>query len=100
MKKIIDNKVYDIEKAKLLFSYRKKICHKCLLCDLYPYHKVEVYKTNKGTYFEYIGEPTESGWVDDKRDIQLLSEENVKSLLIKLNLVDKYIEIFGEVEEG
>lgn len=100
MKKIIDNKVYDTEKAELLFRYRKRICHKGLLYNLYPYHKVEIYKTNKGTYFEYIGEPTESSWVDDKRDIQLLSEENVKFLLIELNLVDKYIEIFGEVEEG
>lgn len=100
MKIIINNKLYDTDKAKLLFTYQQKVCHSGLFCDMYPYHKVRVYKTDKGTYFKYIGEPAESGWEDDKREILLLTEEDVKSLLIELNLIDKYIEVFGEVKEG
>ena len=61
MKTIINNKLYDTNKAKLLFTYQQKVCHSGLFCDMYPYHKVRVYKTDKGTYFKYIGEPAESG---------------------------------------
>ena len=100
MKKIIDNRLYDTEKAKKIVEYREKVPHKGLI-TLYPYHHMTLYKTKKGTYFKHIGKPIEDGWNDDKEDLVIMSDEKVKHLLSEeLKKADLYQELFGEVEEG
>lgn len=101
MKKIIDNKLYDTEKAKKIVDFKTKVEHKTLFGSLYPYHKASIFKTDKGTYLKYIGKPEESSInYDNYEKLEVISEDKVKKLLIDINDVDAYISEFGEVEEG
>lgn len=64
------------------------------------WRKVDIYKTNKGKYFKYIHKGDIAGgrqYLEEK--IELVSENEVKHIIMKLN-PDKYIELFGEIEEG
>lgn len=94
MKTIINNKLYDTETADLMFEFRRKVKGQTVLWNPdYCYvdrHDIEMYKTKKGSYFEY-----------DKTSgmISVSSEERVKTILQTIN-PDKYIEVFGNVEEA
>lgn len=78
MKQIIDGKLYDTSKATLIYIDN----------DLWKPRNY--YQTNKGTYF---------CWFRRNGKLDIVDESIIKSVLAEHD-VDKYIEIFGAVEEG
>ena len=101
MKKIINNKLYDTDKAKKICDFKISIKHEGFFLPTYLYHEACIYKTNKGAYLEYIGKCVESAEDYEKyRKLEVISIEEVKRLLIQINAIDVYISEFGELEEG
>lgn len=93
MKKIIGNKLYDTEKAIKIYSFRQKRKTGTFMDkNIYSWFDVVVYKTKKNNYFFY-------GSTEDEQFIEAVSEAKIKRIVKKLN-ADKYIELFGEVEEA
>lgn len=94
MKAIIDNKLYDTEKAKKVIEFRrsgtKTVDCWGTLMNLPYRHDITLYKTAKGNYFEVD---------EDDKVIQVVTEERVKKILTDID-PDLYIKLFGEVEEG
>lgn len=93
-KAIINNKMYDTEKAELVVAYRRRVDMGPVMSgsDIHwtPMHDCLLYKTAKGNYFEHDGDtdaitPRDEKWARD---------------LIRRLYPDKYIELFGEVEEA
>lgn len=82
MKAIIDNKIYDTDKCELLFTYQRRIL-----------------KTTKGTYLRYTSKDLGTGY-RDINELVILTEEEVKKVLIELNEIDLYQKEFGKLEEG
>lgn len=93
MKFIVNNKLYDTDKAELLCTFEKQWESKTIVGTLYPYRDTNLYKTIKGAYFltctadygtsyiEVIGEKTAQYW-------------------LKYKAYDKYVEMFGPLEEA
>lgn len=101
MKTIINNKLYDTDKAKKIYDFKVDIKHDGFFFPTYLYHEACIYKTNKGTYLKYIGKCAESAEDYEKyRKLEVISIEEVKRLLIQMNAIDVYISEFGELEEG
>ena len=97
MKKIIDNKLYDTEKAEKIFNFRQqRKTGNFGDYNFYSWFNVEVYKTKKNNYFFY-------GYIkdilDNKEFLEVVSEENVKDVMKELD-PDKYIILFGDIEEA
>lgn len=103
MKYLINNKVYDTEKAQEIITYIKQVPQEGIWgLTSYPKYRHTLYKTNKGQFFVHIGEyvgKTDIAF-NNKDYIELLSENEVKEVLNKLNNVEKYIELFDDLEEG
>jgi len=98
MKAIIDNKIYDTDKADKIFSYQHKNSAPTIIKNLYYnfWENADIYKTKKGNYFTYFSN-TEG--YKEKFRIETVSEEQVKLLIAQLDPVT-FIKIFGELEEG
>ena len=97
MKAIIKNKMYDTEKAIFIFNYLRKETKPCFWNNnlVYKYYrKVDMYKTNKEQYFLHIHAKE-----DLKERIELITKYEAKDIISRLD-PEKYIELFGEVEEG
>lgn len=103
MKYLLNNKVYDTEKAEEILKYIKTIEQKSIF-GLYSYPKYEhtLYKTQKGNFFVHVGKYVGKADVSyqDKDKIELLSEKEVKEILNQLNEVETYKKIFNNLEEG
>lgn len=108
MKQIINNKLYDTEKAELLYSYLKNVpIMRAVLGNTYEincWRDADLYVTKKKNYFIHIKQADRSsnGSIYMGRLVEYIeeiSEEEAKSLIQKLN-PDKAIELFGEVEEA
>lgn len=84
MRAILNNKLYDTEKAEFLFS---------VSVPLNDFHETvnefNVYKTAKGNIF-----------AEHKNTECLVGENVLKTVLSEPDCVDIYIRIFGEVEEA
>ncbi len=96
MKQIIDNKIYDTEKATKIFDYRRR-CKgdDCLFKPGYSFYywtDAQIYKTFKGNYFLHYDE--KAGY---KEFIEASTKEEAKKIIKKLD-PDKYIELFGNVD--
>ena len=102
MKYLINGKVYDTEKSQEIIKYTQGIEHKGLFVTTYPRYEHTLYKSPKGQFFVHIGEYVKQSAVvySDKDYIELLSEEEVKEILNQLNEIDKYKELFDDLEEG
>lgn len=101
MRYMLNNKVYDTEKAQEILQYTKCIEHKGLWLTTYPRYAHTLYKTKKGQFFTHIGECVETDIAySDKDCIELLSENEVKEILNQLNEVETYKKIFNDLEEG
>lgn len=103
MRYLLNNKIYDTEKAKEIIKYIKPIKHKSIFgYYFYPQYRHTLYKTTKGQFFVHIGEYVGKSDISysNKDYIELISEEEVKEILNKLNDIDKYIELFNDLEEG
>lgn len=97
MKKIIGNKLYNTEKAIKIYSFRQKRKTGTFMdMNIYSWFNVEVYKTKKNNYFFY-GYIKDS--LDNKEFLEVVSEENVKDVMKELD-PDKYIKLFGDIEEA
>lgn len=98
MKAIINEKLYDTEKAKLLFSYKRKYKGNELFWKpgyfWYAWADVDIYKTEKGNYFLKVTEDDRN-----KEYLEATSEVNVKETIKKLD-AEEYIKLFGKVEEA
>lgn len=94
MKAIINNKLYDTEKAEKVIEFRRSGMKTSELWGTtmnLPYrHDITLYKTAKGNYFEVD---------EDDKVLRVVSEAQVKELLTNID-PDLYIKLFGEVEEG
>ena len=84
LKKIINGRLYDTEKSE-------KLCEYVEYNLLFGKINFVLYKTKKGRFFASKNNPI-PGYFE-------ASEEFVKKALAKQN-PDKYIELFGEAEEG
>lgn len=96
MKKIIDNKIYDTEKANVIYEFRRRLKgDECIWKRGYFFcywTNAQVYKTKKGNYFLHLDKA--EGY-DEK--IETITEEKVKELIKELN-PDKYLELFGTID--
>ena len=80
MKKVIDGKLYNTETAQLLLTLYIGSRHA----------QRDYYMTKKRAFFVHYVEVN---------DLDLVPEKTIADLLMRYD-VDKYIEIFGDVEEG
>lgn len=102
MRYLINNKVYDTEKAQEIIKYIQGVEHKGLVVTTYPKYEHTLYKSSKGQFFVHIGKyvgRTDISY-NDKDYIELQTEEQARQTLEDLNKIEKYIEVFGEIEEG
>lgn len=109
MKQIIDNKLYNTEKSKLIYSYIKNIPEFIyFLGDKYTFdcwRHVDLYKTSKGNYFIHVkqSDKKKSSAIicSTKKEeyIKPISYDEAKKVVQKLD-IDKAIELFGEIEEA
>lgn len=98
MKKIIDNMLYDTDKAEKIFSYRsRRIVVKGVLgsdMNIYGWYKTDIYRTAKGNYFQY-GYRENTFPLDEF--LEKMTEEVMK--IIKELSPEKYISFNFEVIE-
>lgn len=97
MKAIINDKIYDTDNCELLLTYKREI----LNTNNFEFikYKTELFKTKKGTYLRYTSNSS-SFFYKDINELVILSKEEVKELLRRLNEVDLYQKEFGKLEEG
>ncbi len=102
MRYMLENKVYDTEKAKEIFKYTKPVEHQGSFgMRFYPRFEHTLYKSSKGQFFVHVGKYVgKEISYDDKDYIELLSENDVKAILSKLNEINLYEELFDDLEEG
>lgn len=100
MKTIINNKKYDTELCEKIIDCKVNIRHKNQLGTIEIWHSMTIYKTQKGTYLKYVGGSQEAVSYIDYESLELLSENEVKDVLIKLQEIDIYEKEFGKVECG
>ena len=79
MKQIVDGLLYDTDKATSIFEDTRN-----------PRKPREYFQTDKGTYF---------CWYKLVGEIHVVDESYVRDLLAKCD-PDKYVALFGAVEEG
>ena len=93
MKFIVNNKLYDTEKAELLCTFSKQWESKTIFGTLYPSRETKLYKTAKGAFFLTCVANYGTGY------IEVISEATAKYYLMR-NAYDKYVEMYGELEEA
>ena len=105
MKAIIDNKLYNTETAEIIYTFLKNEPQHYSYAaeiDVPCWRETDIYKTKKGNYFLYIhkGNTEDREQFDDLEErIELISKDKVKEIIRRLN-AEKYIKLFGKVEEG
>jgi len=94
MKAIINNLLYDTEKAEKIYEYRRKVQGAEVLFmpgySFYDWCHIDIYKTTSGRWFEHN---------TDKSTITPTTEADVKDTIRKIN-PEKYMELFGSVENA
>lgn len=96
MKKIIDNKIYDTEKANQIFEFRRRLKgDKCWFkpgyCFVY-WTNAQIYKTQNENYFLHLN--AAEGY---EEKIETITEDKVKELIKELD-PDRYLQLFGNVD--
>lgn len=93
MKKIIDGKIYDTEKAETIFSFRRKYQDPISWKPGFVHNvweDAQYLKTQKGTFLFYC---------ESRKDLKIVEEKEVKDVFEKLD-PDRFMELYGELEEG
>lgn len=93
MKKIIDGKIYDTEKAEVIFSFRRKYQDPIIWKPGYVrnvWENAQYLKTQKGAFLFYC---------ERREDLKVVEEKEVKDVIEKLD-PDRFMELYGELEEG
>ena len=93
MKFIVNNKLYDTDKAELLCTLKKQWECNTFFGKLYPYRDTNLYKTAKGNYFLTC----KGGYGESI--IEVIGEVDAKNYLMRNNYT-KYVELFGALEEA
>lgn len=88
---------------EFIFDYLKNEPQPCFWNDKLVHNcwrEVYIYKTKKGQYFLHIHKGDKDGNFSSlKERIVLTTEDEVRQIISKLS-TEKYIKIFGNVEEG
>lgn len=93
VKKIIGGKIYDTDKAEVIFSFRRKYQDPVAWKPGYVFNTWEdaqYLKTSKGTFLFFC---------ERREDLQIVKEEKVKKVIGDLD-PDRFMELYGELEEG
>lgn len=93
MKAIINDKMYDTEKAEKVIDFRRKVDEGEILnsgIHYTTYHEFVLYKTAKGNFFEH----------DTTKDTIAVVTEDIAREIVRQLDPDLYVEMFGEVEEA
>lgn len=93
MKKIINNKLYDTDKAEVIFSFKRKYKDQCVWSKEITFNTWEpaqYLKTPKGAFLYYC---------ENRKELELLEEVEVKRVIQQVD-PDRYMELYGAVEEG
>lgn len=97
MKKIINNMLYDTEKANKIYEYKHKWFEQSLFMPkgwgFTHWENAEIFKTNKNNYFIYYHD---KDYLERER-IEIKTEMEVKQIIQDLD-VDKYLELFGTID--
>lgn len=100
MKKIINNKIYDTDKAELVYEYRQSFFVQNIWLPkgygLKEWENVFIYKTKNGNYFNYFKYEDDYNYRDRER-IEETTLDNIKETIKNLN-PDKFIELFGKID--
>lgn len=96
MKQIIDNKLYDTEKAIKIYKYKHKYFEQGIFMPagwgFIYWEDAEIFRTAKNNYFIYYHDESDS----NRERIEVKTEVEIKQIIQDLN-VDKYLELFGNV---
>lgn len=93
MKKIINDKLYDTDKAEVIFSFKRKYQDPCVWSKdiaFTTWEHAQYLKTPKGAFLYYC---------ESRKELELLEEVEVKRVIQRVD-PDRYMELYGEVEEG
>lgn len=94
MKFIINEKIYDTEKSEKICDVVEEVkTDNYTLRQCFVKKKIELYKTQNNNWFIVFEE-------DGIKKAKKRTEDKVKELLIRNNMVDIYTEHFGDLEEG
>lgn len=83
----------------LYIIYNRRILKKGLFTNYYVWYEAKILKTTKGTYLRYTSKALDTGY-RDINELVILTEEEVKKILVELNEVTLYEKEFGKLEEG
>lgn len=89
MRFIVNKKLYDTDKAELICTGLKKWDINAVV---YAWLSTSLYRTSKGTFFIVAD--------DGKMHRMKIIDQNEAENFCLKNNYDKYIEVFGELEEG
>lgn len=93
MKFIVNNKIYDTDKAEKVLVFKLKFPSR-LIPQIKVWHVVDLYTTNKRNWFSI--EHTSS----QKRRFREESVINVQHIFMTLERIDLYAKYFGDLEEA
>lgn len=93
MRFIVNNKIYDTDKAELLCTFKERWKSKTIIGTIYPLRDTNLYRTVKGVYFLTCKADY------DRSCIRVINEDKAKKYLMHNNY-EKYAEMFGELEEA
>lgn len=83
----------------LYIIYNRRILKKGLFTNYYVWYEAKILKTTKGTYLRYTSKALDTDY-RDINELVILTEEEVKKILVELNEVTLYEKEFGKLEEG
>lgn len=93
MKFIVNNKIYDTDKAEKVLNYRRRFPNK-LFPQISEMYDMELYRTAKGNWFSLKSE--------DYGKVTCIAHtvEEVKEIFKKCNRDELYAQYFGDLEEA
>lgn len=93
MKFIVNNKIYDTDKAEKVLNYRHRF-PLTLTPQFCIWHDMELYRTSKGNWFSVRHE--------DYGKVTCIAHtvEEAKEIFKKCNRVELYAQYFGNLEEA
>ncbi len=95
MRFIVNKKIYDTEKAELICEAQREWIESTILGDMRFKKHSKLYKTQKGQFF-FVAK-TDYG--NQIKLIKLVNENATKSFIMRTDC-EKYVDLYGELEEG
>lgn len=99
MRAIIENKIYDTEKAEKIVEFTQRVITGQVFGHTrYDNREMHLYKTQKGAWF--IHKLLIEGYSNIREEIEVIDKGEVKEILIAVNDVENYEKYFGKLEEA